>query len=75
MGRRSNDFASSAGEALGEGGGRPGGLGGGAAAGAGGRRGRRLAAVNWNFGNFCRIVFTFNFVMWVKVKPEFTGVK
>lgn len=34
----------------------------------------RRAAVNWNFGNFCRIVFTLNFVMWVKVKPEFTSV-
>lgn len=31
-------------------------------------------AVNWNFENFCRIVFTLNFVMWVKVKLEFSSV-
>lgn len=53
-------------------------------AGVGGERGPRVpvewgstgpsAAVNWHFGNFCRIVFTLNFVMWVKVKPEFSGV-
>lgn len=39
-----------------------------------GARPGRLAAVNWNFENFYRIVFTLNFVMWVKVKPEFRAV-
>lgn len=45
-----------------------------AAAGEGGGRAAPVAAVNWNFENFHRIVFTLNFVMWVKVKPEFRGV-
>lgn len=39
-----------------------------------GRRAAPVAAVNWNFENFYRIVFTLNFVMWVKVKPEFRAV-
>ncbi|CAG4981055.1 unnamed protein product [Colias eurytheme] len=42
--------------------------------GATGGAARRLAAVNWDFENFCRIVFTLNFVMWVKVKLEFRAV-
>lgn len=40
----------------------------------GGSVGPRPAAVNWNFENFHRIVFTLNFVMWVKVKSEFRAV-